>query len=155
MQTPIPQLVDLCKRYGLALGYKPFDGPTLMFALAMVESSDGKSCAPLHEDGYCRGGKYFDEIATAQWNCLAHMSYGEWQVMWANLKVSPVILLSDADTRAKLSSKFIANLALRVSQAGLDLKGSLALFAHHYNGPNVSQKYIDNLTAAYEKGLPT
>jgi hypothetical protein len=154
MQTPIPQLIDLCKRYGLALGYKPFDGPTLMFALAMVESSEGKNCAPRHEDGYCRGGKYFDKIATEQWNCLAHMSYGEWQVMWANMKVAPQILLTDQETRAKLSSLFIANLALRASQAGQGLKASLALFAHHYNGPATTQKYIDDLTAAYQKGIP-
>lgn len=153
MKIDRSQFIDLCRRHGAAITAKPFDGPTLMYAIAADESGDGINCAPRHEDGYCRGGRHYDPAATREWNCLAHMSFGPWQLMWVNCqKVSPLILLTDTETMAALSAKFIQSVASRVNV--LDINAALAVLAHLYNGPAVTQEYIERLTCAYAKGLP-
>jgi hypothetical protein len=153
MKMDVQQLEDLCRRHGAAITAAPFDGPTLMWAVATVESSEGQNFAPRHEAGYCRGGHYFDKHATEQWNCLAHMSYTPWQVMWPNCAgASPLILLQDPETMAHVAALCIQEKASHVNVR--DINAALAVFAHFYNGPKVAAEYIADLTAAYTKGLP-
>src|SRR5882724_11014499 len=80
------------------------DPAMVLWALAGAESSFGTNTSPRHEASYCRGGKYFDVYATRQWGCLAHCSYGPWQVMYANFPVGtdPRVLLYGGSSAATL-----------------------------------------------------
>lgn len=62
----------------------------ILHALAEVESDHGaRRLATLHEPAYCYGGFYYKgpngadlrNLSTA-WGCLAHCSYGSWQIMF-------------------------------------------------------------------------
>jgi len=60
------------------------DPVKILWAFAGVESSFGLQSNPRHENGYCYNGRYFDAMLTDKWGCLAHCSYGPWQVMFTN-----------------------------------------------------------------------
>lgn len=68
----------------------------LLRAICQVETSGGaRWAATLHEDAYCYGGHYYkgdgrggrmgdDALRdlTGAWGCLAHQSFGPWQVLF-------------------------------------------------------------------------
>lgn len=68
----------------------------LLRAIAENETNGGERCfATRHEAGYCYGGPYYkgdgpggrpgDDVLrrlTWQWGCLAHESFGPWQVLY-------------------------------------------------------------------------
>ena len=60
------------------------DFEALLWAIGGVESSHGTFFGPRHENAYCRGGRYFSRVLTRKHNCMAHCSYGPWQIMFAN-----------------------------------------------------------------------
>lgn len=60
------------------------DAAKLLWAIAGNESSFGDNFAPRHEAAYCYDGTLFESQVTKAWGCLAHCSYGPWQVMFAN-----------------------------------------------------------------------
>ena len=91
---------ELCRMGGAMLRGAPadVDFDALLYAIGGVESSFGKWFGPRHEKAYCRGGRYFDRKLTRKYNCLAHCSYGYWQVMYANAarinaRVEPSLML--------------------------------------------------------------
>src|SRR2546429_7159205 len=79
----------------------PLDKVRLLWGLAGVESSFGWNCNPRHEQGYCTRGRYFDVLSTKAWGCLAHCSYGPWQVMFPHFPVgvSPLSLVWEDEGR--------------------------------------------------------
>ncbi len=90
----------LCSMGGAMLRGAPadVDFDALLYAIGGVESSFGKWIGPRHENAYCRGGRYYDRKLTRKHNCLAHCSYGPWQVMYANVarinaRVDPSLML--------------------------------------------------------------
>jgi hypothetical protein len=151
-------LAALCRKYSICVQVPGLDGTRLLWAIAFDESSDGANCAPRHEPAYCRGGRYFDRQKTAQWNCLAHMSYGPWQVMYPNCcggaapDVSPLELLTNLELCAQKSAEFIGRIskiaAVRAG-AGASLSDFLHQFALSYNGPATTDAYVMALAAAW------
>ncbi len=80
----------------------PLDKVRLLWGISGVESSFGLNCSPRHEPAYCYGGRYFNPVASREWGCLAHCSFGPWQVMFANFPygVSPLSLIWETDLLA-------------------------------------------------------
>lgn len=98
MQIARSTLATLCRQFGKMFTMLPdgIDGAQLLWALAGKESSFGVESNPRHEQGYCYGHEYFDKDRTRLWGCLAHCSYGPWQVMYANfnIAVSPLEIMA-------------------------------------------------------------
>ena len=74
------------------------DFEALLWAIGGVESSFGRWNVPRHEAAYHRGGRYFDRKLDRRHGCLAHCSYGPWQVMFPNViaikkQVEPALML--------------------------------------------------------------
>jgi hypothetical protein len=133
----------------------PLDKVKLLWGISGVESSFGLNCNPKHENGYCYGGRYHDLIATHAWGCLAHCSFGPWQVMFANFPVgvSPLSLVWDADGR--VASDLCIRGAIRV------LNNTIARGARHlsdisigYNGPAAEAEYSAKLSECWERPMP-
>jgi len=107
------QLIAACQRYGpLVRVPAAIDGTRLLWGLSGNESSFGQNCAPRHEAGYCpiSSGRYSGMVhsLTNQWGCLAHMSFGCWQVMLVNcIGFSPLELLHDVDAQAQAVVGFL------------------------------------------------
>jgi hypothetical protein len=115
VQIARSSLEALCRKYGPQLVGLPdgVDGAQLLWALAGNESSFGAESNPRHEPGYCRGGRYFNPNLTATWGCLAHMSYGPWQVMFTNaLNQTPLALLQSYDLCAVVTTVFLKSYVL-------------------------------------------
>lgn len=133
----------------------PLDKVRLLWGLCGVESSFGANCTPRHEEGYCYGGRYFNPPASQQWGCLAHCSFGPWQVMYANFKygVSPLSLVWMDDGR-------IASEVCLLGAVGL-LNKIIARGARNlddivvgYNGPNDVEHYSARLVECWDRTLP-
>lgn len=134
------------------------DALQLLWALAGNESDFGRDCGPRHEDSYCPNtkGRYATAIGelTKQWGCLAHMSYGPWQVMFCNTEgVSPFDLAMDAETGLIAA---IQHLNQRVFRQGAQ---TLDQIADAYNTGSYKQgvppaKYIENLKRRYDMPVP-
>ncbi|KKL59468.1 hypothetical protein LCGC14_2215080 [marine sediment metagenome] len=77
---------ELCRMGGQMLHDErvDVDFEALLWAIGGVESSFGTFFGPRHENAYCRGGRYFSRVLTRKHNCMAHCSYGPWQLMYAN-----------------------------------------------------------------------
>ena len=77
---------ELCRMGGQMLHDErvDVDFEALLWAIGGVESSHGRFYGPRHETAYCRGGRYYDRKLTRKHNCMAHCSYGPWQLMYAN-----------------------------------------------------------------------
>lgn len=158
MQVARITIANLSTRFGATLKLPPaIDGARLLWALAGNESSFGLNCSPRHEAGYCRGGKYYDPDVTELWGCLAHCSYGPWQVMYANISrgnISPLDIAIKPD--------FVANAAVQFIQSriiGLEKATTVEEIAEAYNSgdwrdelhPNkaIPEKYIADLVKNY------
>jgi len=97
MQIARTTLANLCTQFGKMLLRLPdgIDPARLLWALAGNESSFGAESNPRHEQSYCYEHAYFNADRTRLWGCLAHCSYGPWQVMYSNfnISISPLELL--------------------------------------------------------------
>ena len=133
------------------------DGVKLLWALAGNESSFGANAVPLHENAYCYRGKYFTkEVAelTRKHGCLAHCSYGPWQVLLINTKIAydqpdPIAMHVNASYALVATVEFI-NKRIFDSQGAKDLKQ----IADSYNSGNfrdtiIPTAYIDKLVKNY------
>lgn len=148
MQIARSNLAALCQKYGPQLGKLPpgIDGPQLLWAIAGNESSFGAESNPRHEPGYCHGGKYFNPNLTTKWGCLAHMSYGPFQVMYPNsLEQTPLNLLSSWDLCGLVASVFMKNYVLLAKPKDLAEIGEVFNAGHITPDP----EYVAKLTANY------
>jgi hypothetical protein len=157
-----PEIIaDLCRKHGPGLFAPvkwqgtPLDRVRLLWAIAGVESSFGLNCTPRHEQGYCYSGKYFDRQRSHDWGCLAHCSFGPWQVMYPHfpLDVSPLSLMWDADGRVAAEIGCLG--AVRVLNdaiaRGVDSFGGIAV---SYNGPADEATYSAHLGLCYDRPMP-
>lgn len=131
------------------------DPVKLLWAIAGVESSFGLDSAPRHESGYCYSGRYFDPKATADIGCLAHCSFGPWQVMYPHyppgLSVFQLIPQADGSVAADLSCMAAIGVINRAISAGAR---SLADLVIHYNGPADVDVYARKLFACFDRPMP-
>jgi hypothetical protein len=120
MLVPRATLTELCKRFGAMLRLPAgIDGAQLLWALSGNESSFGANCAPRHEPAYCHGGKYFDALLTRSWGCLAHCSYGPWQVLYANTNpgMNPLTFAQTPELVAGAAASLIQRRILQAEKA--------------------------------------
>ena len=133
----------------------PLDKVRLLWGIAGVESSFGEFCGPKHESGYCVGGRYFDRDRTLQWGCLAHCSFGPWQVMFVNFpfSVSPLSLMWATDGRdaADLCIRGAVGLLNRIIGRGAQ---NLAQIVIGYNGPANEEQYSARLFECIDRPMP-
>jgi hypothetical protein len=133
----------------------PLDKVRLLWGIAGVESSFGLNCNPRHEQGYCYGGRYLDTERTREWGCLAHCSYGPWQVMYAHCPpgVSPLSLLWADDGR--VSSEICLLGAIRVLNGAISVGAkNLGGIVIHYNGPANEAEYSARLAECLDRPMP-
>lgn len=135
------------------------DPVQLLWALAGNESSYGANCTPRHEPGYCyiTHGRYATtgqmRELTQEWGCLAHCSYGPWQLMLDNAHgaFSPLELMSDPEKACMATVSFLRRVVLPMSH-------SLDDIGHFYNaGPGgpFPTKYCCDLKLHYSNPMPT
>jgi hypothetical protein len=133
----------------------PLDKVRLLWGIAGVESSFGLNCNPRHEQGYCFGGRYLDTDRTREWGCLAHCSYGPWQVMFSNFPLgwSPLALLWNEDGRVASESCLFGAVRLLNFAIGHGAK-NLGDIVIHYNGPANEEKYAARLAECMDRPMP-
>jgi hypothetical protein len=131
------------------------DPSKLLWAFAGVESSFGQNSHPRHEQGYCYNGRYFQQKATEQWGCLAHCSYGPWQVMFDHFPngVTPIALLPQGDGHVAADLSAMACVAI-LNQALARGAKTLTDLAMAYNGPADTPEYMRQLLASYDRPMP-
>ena len=143
-------LIELCKTYGPIVKVpEGVDGVKLLWALAGNESSFGANLAPRHEPGYCRGGKYYNVLQTGAWGCLAHCSFGPWQVMFPNFPVgtSPLLVMEEPRVAASVTVDFLNRIVFGVHKAA-----TLEQIGQCYNGGHIGADvpdYVLKLKANY------
>jgi hypothetical protein len=124
----------------------PLDKVRLLWGISGVESSFGLNCNPRHEPGYCFNGRYFDPDRTRMFGCLAHCSYGPWQVMFPHFPfgVSPLSLLWDADGRVAAETCLVG--AVKVLNVAIAHGAkNLSDIVIAYNGPADEEEYSARL----------
>jgi hypothetical protein len=133
----------------------PFDKVRLLWGISGVESTFGMNCNPRHETGYCLGGRYFDRERTLQWGCLAHCSYGPWQVMFQNFPfaVSPLSLMwaDDGLQAAQFCLRGAVGVLNRAIGRGVRNLSDLVIA---YNGPANEEEYSGRLVEAMDRPIP-
>jgi hypothetical protein len=153
MRVSSSTIAELCKRFGPALKLPPgIDGAKLLWALAGNESSFGSHCGPRHENGYCYGGKYFDPALTALWGCLAHMSYGPWQVMYPNISkgsLDPRIASGNHELTCNAAVQLINDRILEHEHATTIEQIADAYNSGDWRDANVPVQYIADLVKHY------
>lgn len=160
MQVSRSMIVLLCARFGAALKVPSgISGIQLFWALSGNESSFGADCAPRHEAAYCRGGKYFDIESTSRWGCLAHCSYGPWQVMYPNVSrsgvIDPIGLMRQPELLANAAVQFINENILAREKATTVEQIADAYNSGDWRDQRVPAKYIADLVSNYEVPMPT
>lgn len=155
MQFSHATITQLCSRYGpqiLLPASAGVDGARLLWALAGAESSFGADANPRHEPAYCRGGKLHSEILSSAWGCLAHCSYGPWQVMFANATpgISPLQMAIDPDIGARLATRLLGRIAIEQGAKSVDE------LAEAYNTGRIrpDPAYVARVKANYEMPMP-
>lgn len=155
MQLARTTLASLCQQFGPQLTLPAgLDGKQLLWALAGNESTFGADMSPRHEHGYCYGGRYFDPHATRAWGCLAHCSYGPWQVMFPNFALgsNPLVILASP---AVVAAAAVALIQKHI--VGAEKATTLAQIAdaynagdwHHKTPKDVPEQYIAKLVGNY------
>lgn len=157
-----PEIVAaLCRKHGPDLFTPatwqgtPLDKAKLLWALAGNESSFGLNCNPRHEPGYCFNGRYFDSERTRQWGCLAHCSFGPWQVMFTHFPVgvSPLSLMWEMDGRVAAETCLLGAIRLLNVAIGHGVK-NLSDIATAYNGPGNEEEYAARLSESLTFPMP-
>jgi hypothetical protein len=154
MNVPRPTIVDLCNRFGGALKVPPtIDGARLLWALAGNESSFGLNASPRHEQAYCHGGRYYDKALTGIWGCLAHCSFGAWQVMYPNISfggaVSPLDVMNKPEVAANAAVQFINRRILMAEKATTIEEIADAYNSGDWRDSIIPEKYIADLVKNY------
>lgn len=158
----LPEIVaDLCRSHAAELltplkwTGTPLGKVNLLWGIAGVESSFGLNSSPRHEQGYCLAGRYFNPPVTRVWGCLAHCSFGPWQVLFANFKygVSPLSLMWDNDGRiaAEICLHAAIDVLNRAIARGVTNFGDLVVA---YNGPEDEVRYSGRLYECMDRPMP-
>jgi hypothetical protein len=133
----------------------PLDKVRLLWGIAGVESSFGLNCNPRHEQGYCYGARYFNPHHTSEWGCLAHCSFGPWQVMFSNFPegVSPLALVWLMDGRVASEACLLGAIRTlnRAIAAGTRNLGDVVIA---YNGPADEGHYAARLSECMDRPMP-
>lgn len=154
MNLPRTLVASLCNAYAGELIEVPgVDAERLLWALSGNESSFGADFSPRHEPAYCHGGPMFNAADTRNWGCLAHCSYGPWQVMFANFPpgISPQALIQVGPGMAEICIRAaIADLNAAIKSGAVTLEQ----IAEVYNAGSLRPKivpadYISRLVANY------
>jgi len=157
-----PEIIAaLCRKHASYLftptGWQgtPLDKVRLLWGLAGVESSFGLNCNPRHEQGYCYGGRYFNPVASRTWGCLAHCSFGPWQVMFANFPygVSPLSLIWETDGRVAAETCLLGGIVVLNRVIGRGAQ-SLSDITIGYNGPEKEEEYSASLEHSFHRPMP-
>jgi len=153
-------IIELCKRYGPHLSPpEGVDGTKLLWALSGNESNFGRICPPRHENSYHYGSRLYRRSKllrdlTKEWGCLAHCSFGPWQVMLINVvRFSPLEMLDDPEKAIQAAVSHLNNAIFRPQKPK-----TLAQIADSYNSGNFRDKlvpadYIARLKRNYKKPL--
>ena len=133
----------------------PLDKVRLLWGLAGVESSFGLNCNTRHETGYCYGGRYFDAERTREWGCLAHCSYGPWQVMFPHFPVgvSPLSLMWETDGRVAAETCLLGAIVVLNVAIGHGAK-NMGDIVIAYNGPGNEEQYAARLSGCLDLPMP-
>lgn len=145
-------LAQLCRQFGGMLKLPAdLDGARLLWALAGNESSFGVESNPRHEAAYCHGGKYFDAARTKAWGCLAHCSFGAWQVMYANFvpAISPLDILQQPELVAGACVQLIQNRITGAEKATTIEEIADAYNSGDWRDKNVPEQYIADVVKNY------
>lgn len=153
-----------CTKYGPLLHLSSaLDGPSVMEAIAMNESSMGVNCGPRHEPAYDTGGRYCvgrqAQLVTA-FGSAAAASYGPWQMMFQNFMNSrtPAQLLIDLDACAQDFVTFFNDYvvgvrhAVTISDIGQVWNSGHIARPPAVPSPNV-MTYVDHLQSNYATAL--
>jgi hypothetical protein len=133
----------------------PLDKVRLLWGIAGVESSFGLNCNPRHEPGYCFGGRYLDPERTRQWGCLAHCSYGPWQVMFTHFPVgvSALALMWTEDGRVPAETCLLGAVGV-LNHAIARGARNLGDIVIAYNGPVNEEGYCALLVECSDRPMP-
>lgn len=130
-------------------------GRKLLWGIAGVESTFGQYSNPRHENAYCYAGRYYDPKATSEWGCLAHCSYGPWQVMFDHFPpgVTPLALLPQGDGRVAADLSLMACVSILNRALARGAK-TLVDLVTEYNGPGDVPEYTQRLLANMDRPMP-
>jgi hypothetical protein len=159
MQVARSTIAGLCTRFGAALKVpEGIAGEQLLWALAGNESRFGVECSPRHERGYCHGGKYFDPELTSLWGCLAHCSYGPWQVLYPNISrggnVNPLDAARRPEITASAAVRFLNEIIFGREKAATIQQVADAYNSGDWRDQIVPGGYIDGLVKNYAMAMP-
>lgn len=148
MQTNRTSLISLCTKYGPLINVpETINGAQLLWSISGNESSFGINCEPRHELGYCYGHRYFEP---SSWGCLAHCSYGPWQVMYTHAKqFTPLQLLIDPDKCAQVAIAFLNSEIFGRQKAQTLEQVADAYNSGNFRDNNVPLLYITKLNHNY------
>lgn len=153
MNVARPIIANLCTRFGAALKLPPtIDGARLLWAIAGNESNFGTNVSPRHEDAYCYHGRYYDKAFTNLWGCLAHCSYGPWQVMYPNISmgnISPLDAAVRPEIVANMAVRFINKRILMAEKATTIEEVADAYNSGDWRDSIIPEKYIADLVKNY------
>jgi len=157
-----PEIIAaLCRKHAFDL-FTPanwqgtaLDKVRLLWGIAGVESSFGLNCNPRHEQGYCYGGRYVDRVASEAWGCLAHCSYGPWQVMFPHFPpgASPLALMWATDGRVAAETCLLGAVKVLNVAIGHGAK-NLGDIVIAYNGPADEEQYSARLAECLDRPMP-
>lgn len=159
--TPLERLIGA--RHHELIGSTPLNTRALLHALAEVETTQGVArMASRHEKGYCYGSALYTGTTPGAadlreqsrlWGCLAHSSWGTWQIMFIaafenGFRGDPVDLRAD-DVAIGYVIRYI-NRRILGRFPGLGIRA----FGDAYNSGDprdnrVPESYMDELEAAY------
>lgn len=157
--------LSACLRHGSALNLAnvvdsygfPLNGAKLLYALAGQESSYGANCGPRFEPAYWDGSASRTQEQSelnAKYGRIAAMSYGPWQVMYANAANlgTPDAIDTDIDLAADAAVAFLNSYVI-----GHWKTRNLQEIARVYNSGNLTEtmtmgvmRYIENVSRYYE-----
>jgi hypothetical protein len=131
------------------------DPVKLLWGISGVESNFGLNSTPRHEQAYCYGGRYYAIEPTIEWGCLAHCSYGPWQVMFDNFPptISPIGLLVQGDGSSAADASLQAAIGVLNHAISRGAK-TLVDLVTAYNGPADVEFYARKLFACFERPMP-
>ncbi len=157
--TPQQVIAGLCRQYGRNLKLpqgSTLDGAKVLWALAGCESDFGARAVARHEPGYCYGHIYDPKELSGKWGCLAHCSYGPWQMMYPHLVTYSGIPITPMDftigagwsgpgfTRAADRAALAAKTMLNEEVLGRQQATTLEQIAKTWNHGNWRDDYDDS-----------
>ena len=133
------------------------DPEALLRAMGKIESSSGRHNVPRHEKAYHRGGPYFERALDRKFGCLAHCSWGPWQIMYTNVQsitageISP-LEMQDPQVALMVTVEWLNRLIIARGADTVSKIGD-AWNSGSHEDKIVPTKYIAKLLKAYDASL--